>query len=451
MKKLGLISLGCDKNRVDSEILLAAAKRQGFDIVTDPMSADVLVVNTCAFIESARQEAIEAIFDLVNVKNATGAKIVVTGCLAQRYPQQIYDEIPEIDAVIGADRYSSFGEILTDLFNTTNNRLLSVRNDLTTIEQGMRILTTPQHYAYLRIADGCNNFCTYCSIPYIRGRYRSRSLNDILDEARQLVKEGTKELILVAQDLTDYGIDLFGKRSLVSLLNELCRIDDLDTIRLLYCYPEHVDDELIACIADNPKIAKYIDLPLQHVSDRILKKMNRKTTKREIVDTIKKLKENIYGIAIRSTFICGFPGETESEVDEVVEFLEEQKLNNVGFFEYCREEGTPAANYPEQISDKDKHTRLIKLATTQSNIVYARNIYHVGNHEKVVLDRLVSFDEKSGKYTYIGRTRDMAPMIDGVVYVYSKQELCIGKNYKVLITSFTNYDLIGEIEDEFTK
>ncbi|MDD7506128.1 MAG: 30S ribosomal protein S12 methylthiotransferase RimO, partial [Clostridiales bacterium] len=337
MRKIGLISLGCDKNRVDSELLLGSAVDNDFEIVVDPMQADVLVVNTCAFIESARREAIEAIFDLVNVKNATGAKLVVTGCLAQRYPQEIYNEIPEVDAVIGADRYSQFGKIISGLFDENQpERLLSVRNDLTTIEQGKRVLTTPKHYAYLRIADGCNNFCTYCSIPYIRGRYRSRKIEDVVGEATQLVKDGAKELILVAQDLTDYGIDLFGKRSLVSLLNELCKIEKLDTIRLLYCYPEHVDDELINCIADNPKIAKYIDLPLQHVNDRILKRMNRKTDKKEIIECIKKLRENIFGMTIRSTFICGFPGETEDDVNELAEFLKEQKLNNVGFFEYCR-------------------------------------------------------------------------------------------------------------------
>ncbi len=448
MRKIGLISLGCDKNRVDSELLLGSAVDNDFEIVVDPMQADVLVVNTCAFIESARREAIEAIFDLVNVKNATGAKLVVTGCLAQRYPQEIYNEIPEVDAVIGADRYSQFGKIISGLFDENQTeRLLSVRNDLTTIEQGKRVLTTPKHYAYLRIADGCNNFCTYCSIPYIRGRYRSRKIEEVVSEATQLVKNGAKELILVAQDLTDYGIDLFGKRSLVSLLNELCKIEELDTIRLLYCYPEHVDDELINCIADNPKIAKYIDLPLQHVNDRILKRMNRKTDKQEIIECIKKLRDNIFGMTIRSTFICGFPGETEEDVNELGEFLKEQKLNNVGFFEYCREEGTPAASYPDQVSEKDKHDRLTKLASIQNNIVYARNIYHVGSHEKVTVDSVASFDEKEGKYTYVCRTRDMAPLIDGVVYVSSKKELQLGEKYKVLINSCTNYDLIGEIEE----
>jgi len=443
MKKIGLISLGCDKNRIDSEILLGSLVKDNYQIVVDPQDADVLVVNTCAFIESAKQEAIEAIFDLVNVKNATGAKLVVIGCLAQRYAQQLFEEIPEIDAVLGADNYANFATILQELF-TSSQRLFKVSNELKTVEEGERVLTTPNHYAYLKIADGCNNFCTYCSIPYIRGRYRSRKIEDIVKEAQVLSANGAKELIFVAQDVTDYGKDLYGSRKLVDLINAISAINEVETIRLLYCYPEHVDDALIDCIASNNKVAKYIDLPLQHVNDEVLRRMNRKTSKAQIVDIITKLKEKVFGIAIRSTFICGFPGETEEQSNEVSEFLAQYKLTNVGFFEYSQEEGTPAANYPNQVSPKEKSNRLQKLVATQYKIVYARNLLYMGAQMRVVVDSLVGQDD-NGQYVYSCRTREMAPQIDSVVFVFSNNPLQIGKKVFAKINSIQDYDIVGEV------
>lgn len=446
MKKIGLISLGCDKNRVDSELLLGSAVANNYEIVVDPMQADFLIVNTCAFIESARKEAIEAIFDLVNVKNATGAKLIVTGCMAQRYPEQLYDEIPEIDAIIGADHYSDFADVLNKLLdNTDSERILDVSKELTKLEHGPRVLTTPKHYAYLKIADGCNNFCTYCSIPYIRGRYRSVKLENIIAEASILSKNGAKELILVAQDVTDYGTDIYEKRMLTKLIDELSKIETVDTIRLLYCYPEHVDDELIKCIANNQKVAKYIDLPLQHVNDNVLKRMNRKITKQEIIEVIKKLRQNVYGISIRSTFICGFPGETDEDAEELAQFLSEEKLTNVGFFEYCQEEGTPAFNYPNQIDSETKRKRLSMLASTQFKVAHARNLTLVGGRMRVVVDAFNMVDSNN-KFNYVCRTREMAPNIDGVVFVSSDNRLSIGEKIRIKVTNCSGYDLIGEID-----
>ena len=446
MKKIGLISLGCDKNRVDSEILLSSAFENNYEIVVNPEDADVLVVNTCAFIESAKQEAIEAIFDLVNVKNVTGAKLVVTGCLAQRYPQQLFDEIPEIDAILGADNYARFADVLNNLFQNPDKRYYDVSEKLTIVEQGNRILTTPSHYAYLKIADGCDNCCTYCAIPKIRGRYRSRKMEDIIAEAKKISAEGSGELILVAQDVTDYGKDLYGVPYLVPLIDEISKIDEVQTIRLLYCYPEHVTDELIDCIATNQKVAKYIDLPLQHVNDEILRRMNRKISKQEIIDVINKLKENVWGIAIRTTFICGFPGEKEEHVKELNDFLIEHKLTNVGFFEYSQEEGTPAANYPDQVEHHVKSRRLNQLVATQYKIVSARNLMMIGVNLKVVVDVFCGNDERSGKYLYSCRSREMAPQIDGMVYLYSQVPLNIGEKLRVKIVAYNDYDLIAEVE-----
>lgn len=446
MKKIGLISLGCDKNRVDSEILLSSAFENNYEIVVNPEDADVLVVNTCAFIESAKQEAIEAIFDLVNVKNVTGAKLVVTGCLAQRYPQQLFDEIPEIDAILGADNYARFADVLNNLFQNPDKRYYDVSEKLTTVEQGNRILTTPNHYAYLKIADGCDNCCTYCAIPKIRGRYRSRKIEDIIAEAKKISAEGSGELILVAQDVADYGKDLYGVPYLVPLIDEISKIDEVQTIRLLYCYPEHVTDELIDCIATNQKVAKYIDLPLQHVNDEILRRMNRKISKQEIIDVINKLKENVWGIAIRTTFICGFPGEKEEHVKELNDFLIEHKLTNVGFFEYSQEEGTPAANYPDQVEHHVKSQRLNQLVATQYKIVSARNLMMIGVNLKVVVDVFCGNDERSGKYLYSCRAREMAPQIDGMVYLYSQVPLNIGEKLRVKIVAYNDYDLIAEVE-----
>ena len=443
MKKLGLISLGCDKNRVDSEILLASAQKIGYEIVNEASDADVIVINTCAFIEAAKKEAIAAIFEMLNIKRQTGAKVVAIGCLAQRYADDLLNEIPELDAIIGSDTYTDFFQILERL-EKGERGFLSVNKTLTNIEQGDRVITTPSHYAYLRIADGCNNFCTYCAIPYIRGRYRSRKAEDIISEAQRLTGMGVKEIILVAQDVTDYGIDIYGKRTLVKLLQQLSAIENLRYIRLLYCYPEHIEDNLIDEIASNLKIVKYIDLPLQHVDDFILKKMNRKTSYDSIIALIKKLRDKIEGVAIRSTFICGFPYETDKEVLTLDTFLKEQKLNNVGFFEYSAEEGTPAERFDCQVPEKVKKQRLNRLAATQQKISNKINESYLNKSIEVVIDGFVKYDDEISKNVYFGRPYFFAPDIDGKVFILTKNALNIGEYVFVKITKSLNYDLIGE-------
>lgn len=445
MKKIGLISLGCDKNRVDSEILLGNAVCNKFKVVNNPMDADVLIINTCAFIESARQEAIEAIFDMVNVKNATGSKIIVTGCLAQRYPQQLFEEIPEIDAVVGASFYSDFATMCDKVLS--GERFVEVNGQLKGVEHGSRLLTTPSDYAYLRIADGCDNFCTYCSIPFIRGRYRSRTKEELQKEAVSLVENGVKEIILVAQDVTNYGVDIYGKSEIVDLIRILSQIDALQSIRLLYCYPERITDQLIAEIANNPKIVKYIDMPLQHVDDDVLKRMNRKSTYNQIVDVIQKLRNNVKNIALRTTFICGFPAETQQAHDKVKEFLKTYKFTNVGFFAYSKEEGTAAFSMHQQIDDAKKVEWVQDLAETQNKISREFNQKLLGQPLNVIIDGFLGVQD-DGKNLYESRAYFMAPQIDGKVYLTTTKNLKVGQNVDVLVTDYNDYDLMGVLSDE---
>ncbi len=361
-----------------------------------------------------------------------------------RYAEDLLSDIPELDAIIGSGNYSDFFQILQRL-EKGERGFLSIDKTLTHIEQGDRVISTPSHYTYLRIADGCNNFCTYCAIPFIRGRYRSRQMKDIVSEAQELTEKGVKELILVAQDVTDYGIDLYGKRTLVELLRQLSKITNLRYIRLLYCYPEHIEESLIDEIANNSKIVKYIDLPLQHVDDFILKKMNRKTTYDNIVALIKKLRAKIEGIAIRSTFICGFPYETDKEVNTLNTFIKEQKLNNVGFFEYSAEEGTLAEKFDGQVVSFVKKQRLDRLALTQQKISKTINKNFLNKTLEVVVDGFVKFVEGKNKYVYYGRPYFFAPDIDGKVFILSDKEINIGDYIFVEIKNSLDYDLIGEL------
>ena len=346
--KVGMVSLGCDKNRVDSELILGSINKF-YEITNNPKDAEIIIINTCGFIESAKQESIDTILEMAEYKKTHKCKMIIaTGCLTQRYGDELLELIPEIDILMGVNDYMKLHKLIVD-FIKTEQRVSSTTYKDEGVNEGERILTTNSHTAYLRIAEGCNNFCTYCIIPKIRGKFRSRSKESILAEANSLVNQGVKEIILIAQDLTNYGEDLYGKNQLHVLVNELSEIEGLEWIRLLYCYPEEITDELIEVIANNPKVMKYLDLPIQHISNNILKMMARKTNKETIIDKIDLLREKVPGITLRTSLIVGFPGETEEDFNELCSFLKDYKLDNVGVFTYSQEEGTAAAKLPNQI------------------------------------------------------------------------------------------------------
>lgn len=438
--KVGVVSLGCDKNRVDSEVMLQNLADGGYEITPDPSEADVIIVNTCAFLQSSRQESIDTVLEMAHFKQQGSCKkIIVTGCLGQKFGKEVFDGLTEADAVVGTNDYDKICDIVAD---TLADKRALYDNCNTAITFGKRILTTMPHVAYLKIADGCDNFCTYCLIPYIRGRFRSVPLEEIVCHARELVQGGVTELILVAQDTTKYGKDLYGQPSVVRLLRELSKIDGLRWIRLLYCYPELMDDALIAEIVANDKIVKVVDVPLQHVDDKILQRMNRKSRNAEIRRLFDKLAAN--GIAVRSTFICGFPGETNETIAEMQRFLTEYKLRNVGFFAYSREEGTKAFDMDGQTTQRQKNAWVAKMYKTQHKVVDELNRSDIGKVYPCIVDK---FDhEEDGSFVYVGRAYFMAPEIDGVTYIYSKKQLQSGEVIDVKITNALEYDLIGEAQ-----
>lgn len=441
--KVGVVSLGCDKNRVDSEVMLAKLAEGGYEIVASPQDADVIIVNTCAFLESARREAIETLFEMARYKTMGKCKkVIVTGCLGQLFGDDLLKELVEVDAIVGAFDYDKICDIVADTLKG-KRQLYSAHDDAITF--GKRVLTTAPHVAYLKIADGCNNFCTYCLIPYIRGRFRSVKMEDVLAQAQDLARQGVRELILVAQDTTMYGKDLYGELRLPQLLRSLSQIDGIEWIRILYAYPELVGDELIEEIASNDKVVNYVDIPLQHCNDDILKKMNRRSNSECIVKLFDKLAEK--GIAVRSTFICGFPGETRKTVKELEDFLEKYKLRNVGFFPYSREHGTPAYKFGNQVSDILKRQYVKKLYQTQYKIAKSLNESDVGKTYKCIIDSDFHTKKKDAKvYSYTGRTYYMTPEIDGVVHITCKHPLEAGAFYNVKITAVNGYDLVGEVE-----
>ena len=437
--KIGVVSLGCDKNRVDTEVMLANLVSGGYEITSDASCADVIIVNTCAFLESARKEAIDTILEMANFKrNGHCQKVIVTGCLGQKFGDELYRDLYEADAVVGTYEYDKICDIVAETLQGKRNLYRSCNEGVT---YGARILTTAPHCAYLKIADGCDNYCTYCLIPYIRGRYRSVTLESAVEQSRELAEKGVKELILVAQDVTRYGKDLYGEPKLVELIRELSQIHGIQWIRLLYCYPELMTDELLDEIVNNPKVVNYVDIPLQHVNDGILRKMNRRSDSKSIRTLFDKLMQN--GIAVRSTFICGFPGETGDTVDEVDEFLHSYKLRNVGFFAYSREEGTAAAKFDGQVSARTKQCYVKKLYKTQYGIVNELNQSDVGKTYNCIIDES---DGRDGEfYLYKGRTYFMTPEIDGSVYITSRKPLEIGSTYPVKISGVLEYDLTGEV------
>ena len=441
--KVGMVSLGCDKNRVDSELILGSINKF-YEITNNPKEAEIIIINTCGFIESAKQESIDTILEMAEYKKTHKCKMIIaTGCLTQRYGDELLELIPEIDILMGVNDYMKLHKLIVD-FIKTEQRVSSTTYKDEGVNEGERILTTNSHTAYLRIAEGCNNFCTYCIIPKIRGKFRSRSKESILAEATSLVNQGVKEIILIAQDLTNYGEDLYGKNELHVLINEISNIKGLEWIRLLYWYPEEITDELIEVIANNPKVMKYLDLPIQHISNNILKMMARKTNKETIIGKINLLREKVPGITLRTSLIVGFPGETEEDFNELCRFLKNYKLDNVGVFTYSQEEGTAAAKLPNQVDEDVKIKRKEKLMNIQRGIVKDLNKLKIGN----IYDTII--DGSTGEY-YIGRNYEMAPEIDGLIYVTKKKTLKKGDIIKVKITNVMEYDLVGDVWDESSK
>lgn len=441
--KVGMVSLGCDKNRVDSELILGSINKH-YEITNDAKEADIIIVNTCGFIESAKQESIDTILEMAEYKNKYKCKMLIaTGCLTQRYGDELLDLIPEIDILMGVNDYMKLHRLILD-FIKDQKRISSATYSDEGINEGIRLLTTKQHTAYVRIAEGCNNFCTYCIIPKIRGKFRSRLEKNILDEVKMLVNNGVKEIILIAQDLTDYGVDIYGKRMLHDLISKISKIEGVEWIRLLYCYPEEITDELIEEIAKNEKVVKYLDLPIQHISSSVLKKMGRRTNKEAIISKIDTLRSKVPGIALRTSLIVGFPGETDENFEELEKFLEDYKLENVGVFAYSQEEDTPAAKMDYQVDEEVKIQRQNKLMTVQRNIVKTQNKLKIGN----IYDTII--DGNNGEY-YIGRSYEMAPEIDGLIYIKKEKSLNLGDIVKVKIHDVMEYDLMGEVLDEFSK
>lgn len=426
-KKVGFVALGCAKNTVGLEKMIASIKNFGMQIVNDEHEANIMVINSCAFLASTRQEGFDLIKEFCTLKSGNLEKIILTGCLPNYHLQDVSKNLAGVDLILMQDRNAHIVEEIAKLYGVK----------LTCEYDGFsRTLTTPSHYAFLRIADGCDNFCSYCTIPYITGRYRSESLDGLVREAKSLVANGARELILVAQDITTYGKDLYGKVELKNLINQLSAISELKRIRLVYCYPEHITDELIDIIKTNGKVCKYIDIPLQHISNSVLKKMNRQNTKENTLALIQKLRKEIPDIQIRTTFILGFPQETEKDFNELCEFVRTQKLNQVGFFAYSQEPGTPASEMDGQVSESVKHDRLSRLAEIQYDVVEENNHAQIGREYICVADEII--DGKTIMHSQYQMPRD-----DSAVIV--NRPLQIGGEYMVKIVGYDGYDLLGEI------
>lgn len=434
------VSLGCDKNLVDTEVMLGLLASRGHQMVDSEEIADVIVINTCCFIHDAKEESIQTILEMAEYKKAGSCKaLIVTGCLAQRYKQEIIDEIEEVDAVLGTTSYDKIVEAIDEaLAGHTSVEMTDI--DALPLVESKRLVTTGGHFAYLKIAEGCDKHCTYCIIPKIRGNFRSVPIERLLKEAEDLVAQGVKEIILVAQETTLYGKDLYGEKSLHKLLRQLCKISGLRWIRILYCYPEEITDELIQVIKEEDKICNYLDLPIQHASDGILKRMGRRTSKEQLVEIIGKLRKEIPDIAIRTTLITGFPGETQEQHEELMEFVDEMEFDRLGVFTYSPEEDTPAAVMPDQIPEDVKEDRQAELMELQQEIAFDLAEEMIGREVLVMIEGKVA-DENA----YVGRTYKDAPNVDGLIFVESEEELMSGDFARVRITGALEYDLMGEI------
>lgn len=445
--KLLCVSLGCDKNLVDTEMMLGLLNKDGYTFTDDEYEADVIVINTCCFIGDAKEESVNTILDLAQRKIDGKCKaLIVTGCLAQRYKQEIIDEIPEVDGILGTSTYDEISNVLAEALGGNQHvQRFHELDELPEVETE-RILTTGGHYAFLKIAEGCDKHCTYCIIPSLRGNYRSVPMERLIKEGERLAEKGVKELILVAQETTLYGVDLYGEKSLPKLLKSLCRISGIQWIRIQYCYPEEITDELIQTIKEEEKICNYLDLPIQHASDRILKRMGRRTSKAQLQEIVEKLRSEIPDMALRTTLISGFPGETQEDHEELMEFVDEMEFQRLGVFVYSAEEDTPAAEFPDQVDQEVKEERRDAIMELQQEISFDFSKSMIGRTLEVMIEGKVA-DENA----YVGRTYMDGPGVDGMIFVQTGEELMSGDFASVRVTGAMEYDLIGELEDEFTE
>jgi len=439
--KILFVSLGCDKNLVDTENMLGILKNKGFEFTDDEWEADIIAINTCCFIGDAKQESINTILEMAEHKKDARCKVlVVAGCLAHRYQDEIIKEIPEVDAFVGTSSYDKIADMINSVLEEKGiSNFVEDANRMPMVEAD-RIVTTPGYYEYLKIAEGCDKHCTYCVIPKVRGSFRSFPIEYIVNQTKKLVEGGVKEIILVAQETTLYGVDLYGKKSLPKLLHNLGLIEGLEWIRILYCYPEEINDELIEAIKNEPKVCHYLDMPIQHASDNILKRMGRRTSKQELTDIVAKLRREIPDIALRTTLITGFPGETDVDHEEVMQFIDKCEFDRLGVFTYSREEDTVAAQMPDQIDEEIKEKYRDELMQLQQEISADRSAAMIGRIVRVMIEGFIPEDN-----TYVGRSYKDAPNVDGLVFVECDRELMSGDFIDVKITGSTEYDLIGTI------
>ena len=444
--KILFISLGCDKNLADSEEMLGLLTGSGHEIVDSEEEAEAIVVNTCCFIHDAKEESINTILEMAEYKKSGVCQVlIVTGCMAQRYKEEIIQEIPEVDAVLGT---TSYGDIVQALNEASAGKHFEEFKDINSLpeDSGRRVITTGGHFGYLKIAEGCDKHCTYCIIPSLRGNFRSVPEERLLAQAEYMASQGVKELILVAQETTVYGTDLYGKKTLHLLLRKLCQIKGIRWIRILYCYPEEIYDELIQVMKEEKKICHYLDLPIQHCSDRILKRMGRRTSKAQLVEIITKLRKEIPDIVLRTSLITGFPGETEEDHQELMEFVDEMEFDRLGVFTYSPEEDTPAATMKDQVPEELKEERRDEIMELQQEISLDKGNQRIGQEMLVMIEGKVS-----GESAYIGRTYMDAPKVDGYIFVQTGELMVTGDFAKVRVTGALEYDLIGELTDEYTE
>ncbi|MBR6338310.1 MAG: 30S ribosomal protein S12 methylthiotransferase RimO [Ruminococcus sp.] len=440
--RVGMVSLGCPKNQIDAEHMLYALKAEGFELIQDAALADCVIINTCGFISDAKQEAIDTTLEFIELKKEGRIKaVIMTGCLAERYREQIMEEMPELDAVIGLGSEDKLVDVIRDIF--AYHKPVQCYGECEALAmEGGRVISTEPFYAYLKIAEGCSNYCTYCAIPKIRGKFRSRKMEDIIEEAKWLASHGVKELVVIAQDTTRYGEDNYGKQMLPELLKELCTIDGLKWIRTLYSYPERITDELIDAVASEPKLVKYFDIPIQHCNSEVLRRMNRHCDKEQITALVKKLRERIPGVILRTTLITGFPGETDEQFDELTRFVKDTRFERLGAFAYSAEEDTPAAVMPDQIDEDVKQKCLETVYADQSFIMDEHNAALVGRTFETVCEGFDRYAEM-----YYGRTYMDAPEIDGKVFFTSERKLSAGEFVNVKITDILDFDPIGEVTE----
>lgn len=437
-----MISLGCDKNLCDSEAMLGQIRDSGYNIVNDEHLADIIIINTCSFIKDAMEESINTILEMAQLKKEHLKYLIVAGCLAQRFKDEIYKEIPEIDACVGTTSFDKIVEVINKLEDESKKVSCYEELDRLALVDNNKVITSGTFMGYLKIAEGCNKFCTYCIIPHIRGRFRSVPMERLIKEAKYMASCGIKEIVLVAQETTCYGIDLYGEKTLHKLIREIAKIEEIEWIRVMYCYPEEIYDELIDTFCDEPKLLNYIDMPIQHSEDAILKQMGRRTDKKSIISVINKLRAKVPDIAIRTSLIAGFPGETKENHDALLEFLDEYELDRVGVFTYSREENTPAYSFDNQVDENLANTWRDEIMELCQEISYDKNSQMVNTTIKVIIEGYSNEED-----VYVGRSYKDAPNVDGLVFVECDYELISGSIVDVLITKAGPYDLIGEIVD----